>query len=105
MQATIHHSNDQKTDSNLKVWISDHEIFLNCLRTQDEIAFKSLYKQYSAALYGNILRTVKEDARAKYILECTFVEIWNSISLYDETKIKLFTWLNQIAGKHIKLSE
>lgn len=90
---------DHLVKSNLKVWSSDYEFFLNRLRNHDEVAFKELYHQYSGAIYGNIKRTVHDDIKSKQILEYTFIEIWNSISSFDETRTRLFTWMNQIANK------
>ncbi|WP_316850984.1 hypothetical protein [Pedobacter agri] len=95
---------DHLVKSNLKVWSSDYEFFLNRLRNHDEAAFKELYHQYSGAIFGNIKRTVHDDLKSKQILERTFIEIWNSISSFDETRTRLFTWMNQIANKQKLIS-
>ncbi|RZK17719.1 MAG: hypothetical protein EOO86_12005 [Pedobacter sp.] len=96
MQLSIPATPAHQVKSNLKVWISDHENFLEGLRKRDEVAFRELYQKYAAALYGNIRRKVQDDSKSAYILECAFLEIWESIASYDDTKARLFTWMNQI---------
>ncbi|WP_231426268.1 RNA polymerase sigma factor [Pedobacter sp. Leaf250] len=96
---------DQETDLKLKVWISDQKIFLDRLRAKDEAAFKILYQKYASAVYGIIVRSSCEQNKASMVLESVFLEVWNTISLYDENKIKLFTWINQIATKNINISK
>ena len=99
MQLSIPLTANDQAKTNLKVWISDHENLLTRLRKRDELAFRELYQSYSAALYGNIRRNVQDDLKAARILECVFLEIWESIAVYDETKTRLFTWMNQISIK------
>ncbi|UKT64456.1 sigma factor [Pedobacter mucosus] len=86
-------------DSNLSIWLSDKEIFIQKLKSNDFEAFKLLYKQYSSALMGSILRMVDEEKSADSILEETFTQVWISISTYDQSKVMMFTWLNQIAKR------
>ncbi len=52
---------------------------------------------YSAALYGVILRIVKDEDIAADVLQECFVKIWSSFAAYDAAKGKLFTWLINIA--------
>lgn len=89
-------------DSNLKVWLSDEEIFYNQLRNQDGKAFKVLYKRYAAAIYGSIIRKVNDEEKAKLILDQTFSELWRNFSDYDATKLRIFSWINQIALQNIR---
>lgn len=93
---------NQKPDSSLNFWLSEQGMFISRLRDQDTSAFKFLYKQYSAALYGAIISRVSDREKAKLILECTFCEVWHSFSKYNETKIRIFTWIYQIALQKIK---
>ncbi|QNF35364.1 sigma-70 family RNA polymerase sigma factor [Adhaeribacter swui] len=67
------------------------------LRLQDNAAVTQLYDMYSAALFGVILRIVKDNELAEDVLQECFVKIWSSITSYDSTKGKLFTWLINIA--------
>lgn len=87
------------TPNNLKTWSSDQQALLDKLRNQDKNAFSILYKQYSAAIYGSILNKVSDRAKASKVLEETFICVWNNISTYDETKLRLFTWIAQISMK------
>ncbi|WP_131535869.1 RNA polymerase sigma factor [Pedobacter nototheniae] len=82
---------------NFKPWLSHQTSFFYELRSQDLKAFKTLYQQYAAALYGSISRTLSNQQHAEYVLEQTFIEAWNCISTFDESKTKIFTWLSKIA--------
>ncbi len=67
------------------------------LRAQDQKAITLLYRNYSAALYGVILRIVKQEEVAEDVLQESFVKIWSAFSTYDEQKGRLFTWMLNIA--------
>lgn len=73
------------------------ELLLQGLRASEPRAFKQLYKQYSAALYGIIRQIVREEEQANEVLQDAFVKIWKYIADYDESKAKLFTWMLNIA--------
>lgn len=64
---------------------------------QDKDAFSYLYDNYSAALFGVILRIVIKEESAEDVLQETFVKIWSNFQSYDKTKGKLFTWMVNIA--------
>jgi len=89
-------------DANLKVWLSDQEVIFSKLRAHDVIAFKMLYQKYASAIYGSIIRQVSDEEKAKSILTQTFCEVWQSFADYDETKLRIFTWINQLAVQNIK---
>lgn len=63
----------------------------------DHHAFAQLYDRYSAALYGVILKVVKEEARAEEVMQDAFVKIWKNIHSYDPAKGKPFTWMLNVA--------
>jgi RNA polymerase sigma factor (sigma-70 family) len=67
------------------------------LKAQDSEALGYLYDNYSAALYGVVLRIVKKEDIAEEVLQDAFMKIWNSIVQYDAGKGKLFTWMFNIA--------
>lgn len=67
------------------------------VRDRNTEAFKSLYDNYSAALYGVVLKVVEIEEQAQDILQDTFVKIWKNFSSYDASKGKLFTWMLNIA--------
>ena len=101
MQVSFKVPNQQEEDSGLSVWLSDQEIFFERLRSRDPETFRILYKKYAAALFGMLLNKVGDQVIAEAILEKIFLEVWNSIPAYDEAKLKIFTWLNQILNHQI----
>ena len=105
MQLSTTEIQDYESDQTFKVWVSDEVAFSDRLRAKEDGAFKMLYHKYASAIYGNILRAFVDQDKAEVILENVFIEVWYSIPAYDENKIKLFTWINQIAAKHINLSK
>jgi DNA-directed RNA polymerase specialized sigma24 family protein len=62
----------------------------------DEKLFSGLYDQFSPALYGFILKWVKEKPLAEAILQNAFVNAWHSREFYDTKKERIFTWLYRI---------
>ncbi len=67
------------------------------LKKKDQKAIALLYDNYSAALYGVVLRVVQNEAVAEDTLQEVFVKIWKSIDNYDRSKGRLFTWMLNIA--------
>ena len=69
------------------------ETLVELLNQQNTKAFGILYDNYSAALYGIILRIVDTQEIAEDVLQESFVKIWKNFSQYDPAKGKLFTWM------------
>jgi RNA polymerase sigma factor (sigma-70 family) len=68
------------------------------LKERDKAAFSELYDRYSGALYGVILRILKNNEEAAQdILQDSFIKIWKSFDSYDVTKGSLFTWILNVA--------
>ena len=67
------------------------------LKESNASAINQLYKMYAPALLGIIKRIVKFDEVAEDVLQDTFVKIWKSIQLYDQSKGRLFTWMASLA--------
>jgi RNA polymerase sigma-70 factor (ECF subfamily) len=44
-----------------------------------------------------VLRIVKKEDIAEEVLQDTFMKVWSSISKYDGTKGRLFTWMFNVA--------
>ena len=103
MQGSFNVVNQQETSYGHNIRLSDQEIFLDNLRIGDPAAFKALYNQYAAAIYGIVRRKVADEHTAEIILEKVFIDVFTSIALYDEAKFKIFTWLHQIAHRQISL--
>ena len=67
------------------------------LQQKDKRAIEALYDQYSAALYGMLLRMTQDEMLAQDILQEVFVKVWKNGNRYDSNKGRLFTWLINIA--------
>ena len=67
------------------------------LQAQKEEAISLLYDNYSAILYGVVLRIVRSPDVAQDVLQETFVKVWRHGGTYDATKGRLMTWLLNIA--------
>ncbi len=64
----------------------DEKLLLGRLANGIEGAFTILYDRYSARLYHNILRLVKEEDVAKELLQDLFLKIWESRHAIDVDK-------------------
>jgi len=62
------------------------------LYQRDETAMLLFYNQYSAMLYGVILRIVKHTQLAEDVLQESMLKIWHSSSSYNPTRGRLATW-------------
>ena len=69
------------------------ETLVELLKQQNTKAFGILYDNYSAAIYGIILRIVATEEIAEDVMQEAFVKIWKNFSQYDAGKGKLFTWM------------
>lgn len=82
------------TDKTLHI---DEATLVARLKAQERDALSYLYDHYSGALYGGILRIVKQEDIAQELLQDVFLKIWNNIGQYDARKGRLFTWMFQLA--------
>ncbi|MCF2488312.1 RNA polymerase sigma factor [Dyadobacter sp. CY347] len=70
---------------------------VSLLKSNDRSAFEYLYDNYSSALYGIIVKIVKDEERACDTMQDTFLKIWKNIGHYNPEKGTLFTWILNIA--------
>jgi len=63
------------------------------LKQKDKQAMHYLYDNYSAALYGAILRIVEDEKVGEEVLHDALMKIWNKISSFDSKRGRLFTWM------------
>lgn len=56
------------------------------LMNNDHYAFQILYDSYSAQLYSNLLRIVKDTDTAQDLLQLAFVKVWEKRHLIDPEK-------------------
>jgi RNA polymerase sigma-70 factor (ECF subfamily) len=67
------------------------------LQEKNRQVIEQLYDQYSAALFGIVLKIVQSQELAEDVLQETFVKIWSNGSTYDAAKGTIFTWMLNIA--------
>jgi RNA polymerase sigma factor (sigma-70 family) len=72
-------------------------VLIERLNQHDQQAFQWLYDQYSPALYGVVLRIVRDEDQAQDLLQDIFVKIWKNLESYDATKGRLFTWMLNVS--------
>lgn len=70
---------------------------IGMLLKQDRHAFNYLYDNYSAALYGIVVKIVIKEEVAQDLLQEVFIKIWTNLSKYDAGKGRFFTWMLNIA--------
>jgi RNA polymerase sigma factor (sigma-70 family) len=75
---------------------SESELIGMLLR-QDRHAFNYLYENYSAALYGIVIKIVLKEEAAQDLLQEIFIKIWINLTKYDANKGRFFTWMLNIA--------
>ena len=64
---------------------------------RDQKAFAYLYDHYSQALFGVINAIVNDTEESEDVLQKVFLKVWNSFSMYDPAKGRLYTWMLNIA--------
>lgn len=62
----------------------------------EHAAYMMLYKQYSPALYGVIVRMCRDRDTANDLLQQSFIKIWENRGSYDPAKGKFYTWAYRI---------
>ena len=73
------------------------EILIELLQEGNKKAIPMIYDKYSGALYGIILRIVKDESAASEILQDTFVKVWQKKDQYNPSRGRLYTWMMNIA--------
>lgn len=72
--------------------ITENEL-VALLKQKDKATLGYLYDNYSAALFGIILRIIQDKKVAEEVLQDAFMKIWDKIDTYDDKKGRLFTWM------------
>jgi RNA polymerase sigma-70 factor (ECF subfamily) len=72
-------------------------VLLRAVARGDEKAFASLYDQYSAILFGLLLRILHSRPEAEDVLQEVFLQVWQRAASFDETRGRPFTWLVTLA--------
>ncbi len=63
----------------------------------DRAAFRHVYDQTRAHLFGVILRIQTDRSRAEDVLQEVYVNVWRAASGFDAAKAQPLTWLTAIA--------
>lgn len=79
------------------VLLQNEDELVNGLCSGSEQQFGLLYKRYAPALLGIISKIVKSEVAAEDVLQETFVKIWRSMSGFDPSRGRLFTWMASTA--------
>lgn len=59
----------------------------------NEAALEYLYDYYSGALFGVIIRMMRNEDLARDLLQDSFVKIWKNRAKFDSSKASLYTWM------------
>lgn len=70
---------------------------ISSLKDNSKEAFEYLYDHYSPALYGIILKIVKDEEKAADVMQDAFLKIWKNINSYNADKGSLFTWILNVS--------
>lgn len=75
---------------------TEHEL-ISSLKCNSKEAFEYLYDHYASALYGIVMKIVKDEEKAADVMQDSFLKIWKNIGSYNTEKGTLFTWILNIA--------
>lgn len=64
---------------------------------QDRLAFRDLYNATSAKLYGIVLRILRDEERARDILQEVYTKVWQRAGSFDASVSSPITWMAVIA--------
>jgi len=67
------------------------------MKNGDKQAFAELYNDYSGAIYGVIIKMIKDEGLANDLLQEVFIKVWQKIGQYNEDKGRFYTWVYRIA--------
>ena len=81
---------------NISTTYSEDEL-VQMLQQRSREGFNYLYHQYSAVLYGIIIKVLCDEQTAQDILQEVFIKVWNNIGQYNPQKAKLYTWMANIS--------
>jgi DNA-directed RNA polymerase specialized sigma24 family protein len=74
---------------------TDQELCL-LIQQKNKAGFDKLYDQYSYMVYGLASKTIRSKECAEEIAELTFLNIWNSIHVFQNQKKNLCLWIVSI---------
>lgn len=69
------------------------------VKNGDQGAFAELYDRYSPIVYSMVVRIVRETAEAEDVVQEIFLTIWNKVSLFNQEKGSVYTWIVTITRR------
>jgi len=81
--------------------MQDDKTLITQLQQNDERALSLLYDKYSGAIYSVILKMIKDESKAKDLLQETFITVWEKSYQYDADKGRFYTWVYRIAKNKV----
>lgn len=69
------------------------ENFIAEFKRGNEAALTYIYDNYSAALYGVILKMLRDEKQGQDLLQESFVKIWRYRDRFDGSKGSIYTWM------------
>jgi RNA polymerase sigma factor (sigma-70 family) len=74
----------------------EEDKLISLLKSNNEKAFHYLYDHYSGAIYGTLLKMVRDESIAQDLMQEVFTKVWNHIGSFRPDRGRLFTWMMQI---------
>ncbi len=66
----------------------------------NKAALSYIYDSYSAALYGIIIKIVRNEELSQDILHDVIIKIWKKRNHYNQSKGSLYTWMLNLTRNH-----
>lgn len=70
------------------------------LQARNPQALEFLYDNYCRALFGVLLKIVRDQELCEDLLQESFVKIWRYADKFDPSKASLYTWMLNITRNH-----
>ena len=84
-------------DASVKTGGADLDALIEATGRGDRAAFRALYDETSARLFGVVLRIVRDRGVAEDVLQETYLKVWQKAEIFDPAAGRPITWLATIA--------
>ena len=72
-------------------------VLVEQLRQRDVSAFEQLYDRHSRAVYGLVLRILRQAVTAEEVVQDVFLQLWRNAARYEATRGPFLPWLLTLA--------
>ncbi len=69
------------------------------VKNGDQAAFAELYDRYAPLVFSMVMRIVQETAEAEDVVQEIFLTVWNKVSLFNEERGSVYTWIVTITRR------